>query len=89
MTLIHNGMYFYPILILSNWILLSAINKLSLITLNIGRYVDSNIKLVAEKIETMVNFEKYRDMVFDYFQGHFFARPEVIKQKNCLLQSYL
>jgi EAL and modified HD-GYP domain-containing signal transduction protein len=49
---------------------------------NIGKYVGSNIKLVAEKIETMENFEKYRDMGFDYFQGYFFARPEIIKQKK-------
>ncbi|AGH47226.1 EAL domain-containing protein [Paraglaciecola psychrophila] len=56
---------------------------------NIGKYVDSNILLVAEKIETMDDFEKYRDMGFDYFQGYFFAKPEIIKQKNCLLRSYL
>jgi EAL and modified HD-GYP domain-containing signal transduction protein len=49
---------------------------------NIGKYVDSRIKLVAEKIETMQDFEKYRDMGFDYFQGYFFARPEIIKQKK-------
>jgi EAL and modified HD-GYP domain-containing signal transduction protein len=40
-------------------------------------YVDSNIKLFTEKIETIENFEKYRDMGFDYF-----ARPEIIKQKK-------
>lgn len=49
---------------------------------NIGKYVDSKIKLVAEKIETMEDFEKYRDIGFDYFQGYFFARPEIIKQKK-------
>jgi EAL and modified HD-GYP domain-containing signal transduction protein len=49
---------------------------------NIGKYADSKIKLVAEKIETMEEFERYRDMGFDYFQGYFFARPEIIKQKK-------
>ena len=49
---------------------------------NITKYVGSKIKLVAEKIETMAEFEKYRDMGFDYFQGYFFARPEIIKQKK-------
>jgi EAL and modified HD-GYP domain-containing signal transduction protein len=49
---------------------------------NIGKYKDSKIKLVAEKIETIEDFEKYREMGFDYFQGYFFARPEVIKQKK-------
>jgi EAL and modified HD-GYP domain-containing signal transduction protein len=55
----------------------------------IGKYIDSNIALVAEKIETMEDFEKYRDMGFDYFQGYFIAKPVSMKQKNCLLQSYL
>jgi EAL and modified HD-GYP domain-containing signal transduction protein len=49
---------------------------------NIKKYADSKVKLVAEKIETMAEFEKYRDMGFDYFQGYFFARPEIIKQKK-------
>ena len=49
---------------------------------NIGKYVGSKIKLVAEKIETIEDFEKYRDMGFDYFQGYFFTRPEIIKQKK-------
>jgi EAL and modified HD-GYP domain-containing signal transduction protein len=49
---------------------------------NIGKYVNSNITLIAEKIETMEDFEKYRDMGFNYFQGYFFAKPEIIKQKK-------
>lgn len=49
---------------------------------NIGKHAESNIKLVAEKIETMEDFEKYRDLGFDYFQGYFFAKPEIIKQKK-------
>jgi len=42
----------------------------------------SNIKLVAEKIETIEDFEEYKALGFDYFQGYFFARPEVIRQKS-------
>ncbi|WP_293745810.1 EAL domain-containing protein [uncultured Paraglaciecola sp.] len=49
---------------------------------NIGKYKGTKIKLVAEKIETIEDFEKYRDMGFDYFQGYFFARPQIIKQKR-------
>jgi EAL and modified HD-GYP domain-containing signal transduction protein len=49
---------------------------------NIGKFKDSKIKLVAEKIETAQDFEKYKEMGFDYFQGYFFARPEIIKQKK-------
>jgi EAL and modified HD-GYP domain-containing signal transduction protein len=51
---------------------------------NIDKYLGSKIKLIAEKIETLQEFEKYRDMGFDYFQGYFFAKQEVIRQKNCL-----
>ncbi|MEH6710574.1 MAG: EAL domain-containing protein [Paraglaciecola polaris] len=46
------------------------------------RLLDSNVKLVAEKIDTQQDFEIYRDMGFDYFQGYFFAKPEAIKQQN-------
>jgi len=49
---------------------------------NIDKYVESKIKLVAEKIETIQEFETYRDIGFDYFQGYFFAKPEIIKQKK-------
>lgn len=49
---------------------------------NIGKYRDSNVRLVAEKIETNEDFEKYFEMGFDYFQGYFFSKPEVIKQKK-------
>jgi EAL and modified HD-GYP domain-containing signal transduction protein len=41
------------------------------LTDNIGRHAGSKIKLIAEKIETIQDFEKYQDMGFDYFQGYF------------------
>lgn len=41
-----------------------------------------NIKLVAERVETKEQFNYYRDLGFDYFQGYFFARPEVIKHRK-------
>ena len=41
-----------------------------------------NIKLVAEKVETYQEFERYRDMGFDYFQGYFLARPEIVRHKG-------
>ena len=49
---------------------------------NIDKFKQQNIKLVAEKIETHEEFEQYKALGFDYFQGYFFARPEVIKQKS-------
>ncbi len=39
-------------------------------------------KLLAEKIETYDEFEKALSMGFTYFQGYFFAKPEVLKNKE-------
>lgn len=36
------------------------------------------IKLLAEKVETMEEFDKAKQMGFSYFQGYFFCRPEKI-----------
>jgi c-di-GMP phosphodiesterase len=36
------------------------------------------VRTVAEKVETVEEFERYRDAGFDLFQGYFFARPSVV-----------
>ena len=54
----------------------------ALMRLSLAVLKQSNIKLVAEKIETIEDFEEYKALGFDYFQGYFFARPEVIRQKS-------
>lgn len=41
-----------------------------------------NIELVAERVETREQFHYYRQLGFDYFQGYFFARPEVIRHRK-------
>jgi EAL and modified HD-GYP domain-containing signal transduction protein len=38
--------------------------------------------LLAEKIETRKEFQEALDMGFDYFQGFFFSRPEIIAGKD-------
>jgi len=38
--------------------------------------------LLAEKVETMEEFEFCRDLGFDYFQGYFLSRPRIIKSKK-------
>lgn len=40
------------------------------------------IKLLAEKVETLEEFEKAMEMGFCYFQGYFFSKPEVVKSKS-------
>lgn len=38
--------------------------------------------LLAEKIETYDEFQKAKELGFRYFQGYFFARPEILKNKE-------
>lgn len=41
----------------------------------------TKIKFLAEKVETYEEFSLAREAGFDYFQGYFFSRPEMIKAK--------
>lgn len=41
-----------------------------------------HFKLLAEKIETYKEYLLARDLGFVYFQGYFFSRPEVLKNKE-------
>ena len=41
-----------------------------------------DVKLLAEKIETQEQFNSCRDLGFDYFQGFFLSRPNVICDKG-------
>lgn len=40
------------------------------------------IKLLAEKVETQEEFEKCKDLGFQYFQGYFFSKPEMLKTRT-------
>jgi len=48
----------------------------------VERFKSKNIKLVAEKIETYEEFNKFKAMGFDYFQGYFLAKPEIVKHRK-------
>ncbi len=41
-----------------------------------------DLKILAEKIETLEEYENYSDMGFDYFQGYFLSKPRIIKSKT-------
>ena len=41
-----------------------------------------NCKLLAEKVETYEEFHKAVELGFDFFQGYFFSKPEVLKNKD-------
>ncbi len=58
----------------------TPIDKLDRILAKIsGRW---DVKFLAEKVETHQEFERARDMGFEYFQGYFFSKPEVIEGKD-------
>ncbi|TNF36230.1 MAG: HDOD domain-containing protein [Gammaproteobacteria bacterium] len=40
------------------------------------------LKVLAEKIESLDEYERYMDMGFDYFQGYFLSQPRIIKSKT-------
>jgi EAL and modified HD-GYP domain-containing signal transduction protein len=37
------------------------------------------VKLLAEKVETVEDFEETRDLGYSYFQGYFFDKPQVLQ----------
>lgn len=41
-----------------------------------------NCRLLAEKVETYEEFHKAVELGFEYFQGYFFSKPEVLKNKD-------
>jgi len=41
-----------------------------------------HIKLLAEKVETHEEYDKAMQLGFEYFQGYFFAKPEMVKTKS-------
>lgn len=45
----------------------------------VGHY---KVKLLAEKIETVEEFETVKKMGFDLFQGYFFSRPHIMKGRD-------
>ena len=60
--------------------------KLDLVAVERGRLEEHvatlrqhNVKLLAEKVETQDEFELCRDLGFDYFQGYFLCRPNVVR----------
>jgi EAL and modified HD-GYP domain-containing signal transduction protein len=40
------------------------------------------LKLLAERVETMADFEECKAMGFDLFQGYFFSKPKIIRGRD-------
>lgn len=41
-----------------------------------------NLHLLAEKVETLEEFQNALNLGFDYFQGYFFCKPEILMAKD-------
>ena len=39
-------------------------------------------KLLAEKVETQEEFDQCKELGFDYYQGYFFSKPQIMKGKS-------
>lgn len=48
----------------------------------VHRYKQANKKLLAEKVETKALFEHCKHLGFDFFQGYYFARPDILAGKK-------
>lgn len=56
----------------------------------ISQHKLGNLTLLAEKVETKEEFEKFKSIGFSLFQGYFYKKPEVVKNKRLSLNiSYL
>jgi c-di-GMP-related signal transduction protein len=62
------------------------VDVLSVNLMQISRFVqriaDYRITLLAEKVETLQQFNQLKMLGFSLFQGYFFAKPELVKQKK-------
>ena len=53
-------------------------DKLGDLALSLKHYP---LKIVAEKVETLAEFKRCKECKFDYFQGYYFAHPEILTAK--------
>ncbi len=65
---------------------LSDIIKIDLMALNNEelethaiKLANGKRKLLAEKVETQEEFDRCKELGFDYYQGYFFSKPQIIK----------
>jgi EAL and modified HD-GYP domain-containing signal transduction protein len=56
--------------------------NLDFLSKNVNRFIDADVQLIADKVDTQDSFSIFSDMGFDYFQGYFFARPITVSNKN-------
>lgn len=58
------------------------LTPLAEITTMLSRLQGANCQFLAEKVETHEEFLAAKALGFSYFQGYFFAKPEILKNKD-------
>ena len=58
---------------------LTPIEEIEEMVSNLAVY---GVKFLAEKVETYEEFQWALDMGFEYFQGYFFSKPQILKAKD-------
>ncbi|MFC1866741.1 EAL and HDOD domain-containing protein [Thermodesulfobacteriota bacterium] len=48
----------------------------------IKKFSEYDVSFLAEKVETQEEFKTALEMGFDYFQGYFFSKPEILKERD-------
>ena len=46
------------------------------------------VKLLAEKVETEAEYQEFRDLGFDYFQGYFLSKPSIVCGKRAEIPNW-
>lgn len=80
----HYGNNIFNQLLESIDVLMVDIRKYSLEELKqiVQRYKNKNFTLLAQKIETREEFEMVKQLKFNYYQGYFFEKPMLIRDKS-------
>ncbi len=65
---------------------ISDIIKIDLMALNdeeleshVIKLANGKRKMLAEKVETQEEFDRCKELGFDYYQGYFFSKPQIVK----------
>lgn len=74
-----NTEIYYVVDIIKIDILLTGMEKLPEVVRQLRKYP---VKLLAEKVETVEQFQTCYNLGFDMFQGYFFARPVVLNRRK-------
>src|SRR5690606_33861002 len=49
---------------------------------NVRRLRGYNVRLLAEKVETHDDLAFCRELGFDYYQGYFFCKPDLVRERR-------